>query len=91
MAIEKETYRTLEEIQLRRDELSDAIEKEGDLIAEKWHELFNKKEDSTKGEYIATIISSTVTAIDAFILIRKLMKNYSGVFSFFTRSKKRKK
>ncbi len=89
MTPQNETYNTLEEIQLRRDQLSEAIENDSELIAEKWHELFDKKEDSTKGEYIATIIGNTVTAIDAFILVRKLMKNYSGIFSFF-KSKKKK-
>ncbi len=87
MTTEKETYQTLEEIQLRRDQLSEAIEKEGDAIADKWNELFIKKEDSSKGEYIANIISNTITAIDAFIMIRKLMKSYSGVLSFFKRRK----
>ncbi len=89
MTTETETYHTLEEIQLRRDQLSAAIEKEGNVIAEKWQELFARKEDATKGEYIATIIGNTITAIDAFILVRKLMKNYSGVFSFLKGSKKK--
>ncbi len=90
MTTEKETYHTLEEIQLRRDQLNEAIEHESDVIADKWNELFVKKEESSKGEYIASIISNTVTAIDAFILVRKLMKNYSGVFSFFKSRKKRR-
>ncbi len=88
--MQKESYNTLEEIQLRRDQLYEAIEQEEDQIADMWHELFSKKEDATKGDYIATIVSNTITAIDAFILVRKLMKNYSGVLNFFGNRKKKK-
>ena len=49
--------------------------------------MFTPKENSTKGEYVASLVSNTVTAIDAFLLIRKLMKSYSGLFNFFGKKK----
>lgn len=82
-------FGTLEEIQMRKDRLSDAIEADSEKIAAQWNELFRKREESTRGEYIASIVTNTVTAVDAFLMVRKLMKNYSGVLRFFKRKKKK--
>lgn len=84
-------YNTLEEIRMRKDQLSDAIEHDSEKIGAMWNELFKKKEDSTKGEYIASLVANTITAVDAFLLVRKLMKNYGGLLTFFTGDKKKKK
>ena len=89
--MEKTTYNTLEEIQLRRNQLSEDIEREGEQIAVLWGDLFKRNEDSTRGEQIATLITNSITAIDAFLLVRKLIKNYSDVFRFFHREGKKKK
>lgn len=89
--MEKTTYNTLEEIQLRRNQLSEDIEREGEQIAVLWGDLFKRSEDSTRGEQIATLITNSITAIDAFLLVRKLIKNYSDVFRFFHREGKKKK
>ena len=51
--------------------------------------LFAKQENSTKGEHMATLIANGVTAVDTFLLVRKLMKNYGGLFKFL-KSKKTK-
>lgn len=85
------TYKTLEEIRLRKEQLSNDIEADGEKIAAIWNELTHKKEDASKGEYIATLVSNSVTAIDAFLLMRKLMKNYSGVLKMFGLRRDRKK
>ncbi len=93
MPTQNETYNTLEEIQLRKDQLSESINRDREQIAALWNSVFTKREDATKGEYIATIISHGVMAIDAFMLVRKLMKNYSNVLSFFnwgTKKRRRK-
>ena len=84
-------YNTLEEIQLRRTQLSEAIDQEGDKIGELWHELFKHDENATKGEYIATMINHGIMAIDAFLLVRKLMKNYGRLFDFFGSKRKKRK
>ena len=89
--MEKTTYNTLEEIQLRRNQLSEDIEREGEQIAVLWGDLFKRNEDSTRGEQIATLITNSITAIDAFLLVRKLIKNYSSVFRFLHREGKKKK
>lgn len=85
------SYATLEEIRLRKDQLSDAIERDSEKIGTMWNQLFVKQENTSKGEYIATIVANSVTAIDAFLLIRKLMKNHSGLFRFFGKTEKKKR
>lgn len=76
-------YNTLEEIRLRKDQLSAEIERDNEQIGGLWNELFHKQESSSKGEYVATLIANSVTAIDAFLLVRKLMKNYGSVLNLF--------
>jgi len=84
------SFNTLEEIRMRKDQLSDAIDHDGEIIGEMWNDLFKKPENSTKGEYVATLVTNAITAIDAFLLARKLMKNYAGLFTFFGKNKKKK-
>lgn len=84
-------FTTLEEIRMRKDQLSNEIESDSEKISTLWSGLFAHKENPTKGEYIASIVTNSITAIDAFLLIRKLMKNYSGIFRFFGKSGKKKR
>lgn len=91
MPTNTETYNTLEEIQLRRNQLSEAIEHDRDLIADKWDELFKTNENPTKGEFIASLITNSITAIDAFLLVRKLLNTYGGISRIFSRNKKKKR
>lgn len=86
-----DTYNTLEEIQMRRDQLSESIEQDKVLIGNLWGELFTKREDATKGELIASIVTKSITAIDAFLMVRKLINNYGHVLSFLGLGSKRKK
>ena len=77
-----ESYNTLEEIQIRRDQLTESLEQDKVQIDKLWNELFTKREDATKGELIASVVTKSITAIDAFLMVRKLMKNYGHVLSF---------
>ena len=81
-------YRTLEEIRQRKDELLDQMQVENKQIAAKWNQLFVKQEDSSKGEYIASLVANSVTIIDLFLLYRKLKKNYGGLMGLFGKSGK---
>jgi len=86
------SYQTLDEIRLRKEQLSDAIEKDSAQISGIWNSLFVKREEATKGEYIASLVTHSITAIDAFLLIRKLVKNYGSLTNFLIgRQKKTKK
>jgi len=74
------SYSSLEEIQTRKEELKDEIHQQSDQISTLWHDLVNPQESSSKGELVAHLISNSITAIDGFLLVRKLMKSYSYIF-----------
>lgn len=82
-------YHTLEEIRLRKEELAAQIQQDSTKFSSLWNQTFVKREGNSKGEYISGLIANSVTAIDAFLLIRKLVKNYGSIFG--KSSKKSKK
>ena len=73
-------YTTLEEIQARREQLLEEINSDNTQFSKKWHQLFTSKTSTSKTELIGNIITKSITAIDTFLLVRKLMKNYGGIF-----------
>ena len=84
-------YHTLEEIRLRKEELASEIQQDNAKFSTLWHQTFIKREGSTKGEYISGLIAHSITAIDAFLLVRKLMKNYGNLFGKTTKKSKKKR
>lgn len=74
------TYTNLSEVQARKDELREEIHKANAQIGGLWSDLFTPKKANTKGELIATIVSNSITAFDAFMLVRKLMNQYGTLF-----------
>ena len=83
-------YHTLEEIRLRKEELAAELQQDNTRFTTLWNQAFIKREGSTKGEYISGLISSSITAIDAFLLIRKLMKGYGNIFGKSTKKSKKR-
>ena len=83
-------YHSLEEIRLRKEELADAIQQDSTKFSTLWNKTFIKRDNSTKGEYISGLIANSITAIDAFLLIRKLMKNYGSLFGKSGKKSKKK-
>ena len=77
----EKNFQTLEDIHKRKEELAAGIQKESDQISTLWHSLFVPPKNASKGEMVASIISNSVTAIDAFLLVRKLIKSYGHIFS----------
>ena len=82
------TYRTLEEIRQRKDELLDQMQHDNKQFTTLWNQLFVKREDSSKGDYIAGLVANSVTVIDLFLLYRKLRKSYGGIMGLFGKRKK---
>lgn len=76
----EKNYRTLDEIRLRKEQLSASLQKDNEQFSKLWSQLFVSRKDSTKGEWISGLIANSVTAVDTFLLIRKLMKNYGHLF-----------
>ena len=86
-------YHTLDEIRQRKDELLDQLQQDNTKFTSLWNQVFLKKEENSKGDYIASLISNGFVAVDTFLLIRKLMKGYGFLFgrnSLFGRQKNRK-
>ena len=73
-------YNNLEEIALRKDELKAQLSDESEKIGILWRELFVAQKPNSKGELIANLVGNAITAIDAFLLVRKLMNTYGWLF-----------
>lgn len=69
-------YNTLEDIELRKDELRAQLSSNSEKVGSLWRSLWAPQKSESKGELVANLISNSITAIDAFILMRKLMKTY---------------
>ena len=83
----EQVFNTLDDIQLRKDQLKVRINEESEKIDDLWHDLLLPQQSSSKGEFIANLVSNSITAIDAFLLVRKLMKTYGWLMG---RGRKRK-
>ena len=84
-------YRTLEEIRQRKDELLEQLEQDNTQFTNLWHSVFLKKDENTKTDYVAGLVSNGIVAVDTFFMIRKLMKNYGFLFGFGKKKNKKKK
>ena len=73
-------YNNLEDIALRKDELKAQLSDESEKIGTLWRELFVAQKPNSKGELIANLVGNAITAIDAFLLVRKLMNTYGWLF-----------
>ena len=73
-------YNSLEEIESRKAQLKDDIQQKSDQIGDVWRDLTTPQPTNTKGEMVASLVTKSITAIDAFLLMRKLMRNYGFLF-----------
>ena len=83
------TYTTLEDLRRKKTQLSEEIDTPGEKIAALWHELAAPKEANTKGEMVASLISNSITAFDAFLLVKKIMRQYGPIIHWFRKRKKK--
>lgn len=84
------TYRTLEEIRQRKDELTDELQKDNVKFSTLWNQVFVSKDETSRGEYIASLVSKGFVAFDLFLTVRKLMNTYGFLFGLKKSKKKRK-
>jgi hypothetical protein len=80
-------YSNLEELRQRKQELRTQLDHDSNQIGQLWQGLFVRREDSTRGEFIASLISNSALAIDAFLMVRKLKKTHNTLFRIFKRKK----
>jgi hypothetical protein len=74
------TYRTIEEIRQRKEELIDQLQHDNEQFSSLWHQVFVSKNNSSKAEFLTGFVANSITVIDAFLMVRKLLKNYRGLF-----------
>ncbi|MBQ6378879.1 MAG: hypothetical protein IJJ56_08825 [Prevotella sp.] len=84
-------YRTLEEIRQRKDELLNDIQQDNTQFSKLWNQVFLKRDENSKTDYIAGLVSNSIVAVDTFLLIRKLFKSYGSLFGFHSQKKKKRK
>lgn len=73
-------YHTLEEIRQRKEQLTEELQQDSTQFSTLWGQMFVKRKDVSKGEFIASMVTNSITAIDAFLLVRKLLRNYRHIF-----------
>ena len=79
---------TLDEIRERKEALLDEIQKDNEKFTTLWNQTFLKRDETSKGDYIAGLVSNGFMALDAFLLVRKLIKGYGYLFGKGKRKKR---
>ena len=74
------TYRNIEDIQLRKEELRTSIDQRSEIIANLWSDLTTVKRSGDKGEMVAGVISKSIMAFDAVMVVSKLSRRYGKFF-----------
>ena len=80
-------FRTLAKIRERKEELLEEIQKDSDKVTALWNDTFVKRDETSKGDFIASLIGNGFMAFDAFLLARKLFKGYGYLFGKGKRKK----
>lgn len=78
-------YHSLEEIQMRKEQLDEVIELENDEIKRLWGQLTAKEEELSRGEQIAKYVQYGIMAYDGVMTLRKLRNNYGNILNIFRR------
>ena len=73
-------YHTLEDIRQRTEQLYDELQHDSQQFSTLWGQVFKSRENSSRSEFIGSVVANSVTAVDLFLLFRKLMKTYGKVF-----------
>ena len=73
-------YGSLDEIRQRKDEVLNELQQDNAQFSTLWNQIFVKRDETTKADYIASLVSNGFMAVDAILLVRKLMKGYSSLF-----------
>lgn len=78
-------YHSLEEIQMRKEQLDEVIELENVEIRRLWEQLTTKEEELSRGEQIAKYVQYGIMAYDGVMTLRKLRNNYGSILNIFRR------
>lgn len=87
------TYRSLDEIRLRKAQLMADIRKDENHISKQWNRLVHPKKQSrqTASSRLSTIVSTGAGVFDAALLGWKLYRRFGGKPNFMLKRKGKKK
>ncbi len=87
------TYRTLDEIRLRKAQLMADIRKDENHIGKQWNRLVHPKKQGrqTTSSRLSTIVSTGAGVFDAALLGWKLYRRFGGKSSFLLKRKGKKR
>lgn len=77
-------YNSMEELLIRKEQLSEVIDLEDQEIKRLWNDLTAKDEQSNHMQQMAKFFSYGVMAYDGLMVLRKLRKGYGNVLNIFT-------
>jgi hypothetical protein len=83
------TFQTLEDIQTRKEELLEQLQTDNNKFGRKWSQLVTPSENSSKAEFVGSLLANSITVIDVLLTVRKLYKTYGGIFGLGKKKKKR--
>ena len=82
---QKRAYGSIEQMQLRKEQLHEVIELEDKEIRRLWTQLTSNDKNASKGEQIASFVSYGVMAYDGLMMLRKLKRGYGSLLNIFRR------
>jgi hypothetical protein len=75
----------MDELLMRKEQLSEVIELEDQEIKRLWGALTTKDEQGSRGEQLAKYVSYGVMAYDGIMMLQKLRKGYGSFVNIFKR------
>lgn len=78
-------YHSLEEIQMRKEQLDEVIDLENEEIRRLWVQLTNEDQELSRGEQITKYIKYGMMAYDGMMLLHKLKRSYGSILNIFRR------
>ena len=78
-------YHSLEEIQMRKEQLDEVIELENEEIKRLWGELTEKEGEMSRSEQILKFVKYGIMAYDGMMTLHKLKRNYGNILNIFRR------
>ena len=78
-------YHSLEEIQMRKEQLDVVIELENEEIKRLWGVLTEKEGELSRSEQIIKYVKYGIMAYDGVMTLQKLKRNYGSILNIFRR------
>ena len=78
-------YHSIEEIQMRKEQLDEVIELENEEIKQLWGKLMEKEEDLSRSEQILKYVKYGFMAYDGVMMLTKLKSKYGRILNIFRR------